>query len=107
MLDATSLKAHRTASSLNKGGEEPELIGPTLRGTDQQTPCGVRHARAYCAASPQPEAVHSDFTGADVLLRDFPGATALMGDKEYDSNKVPHHAEGVRHPALHPAQAEP
>jgi len=27
-------------------------------------------------------------TGADVLLRDLPGATALMGDKGYDSNKL-------------------
>ena len=30
----------------------------------------------------------SDFTGADLLLRDLPGATTLMGDKGYDSNKI-------------------
>ena len=30
----------------------------------------------------------SDFTGAEVLLRDLPPATALIGDKGYDSNKI-------------------
>ena len=32
----------------------------------------------------------SDFTGAEVLLRDLPSATALIGDKGYDSNKIRH-----------------
>ena len=30
----------------------------------------------------------SDFSGADVLLRDLPEARVLIGDKGYDSNKV-------------------
>ena len=30
----------------------------------------------------------SDFTGAEVLLMDLPPATALIGDKGYDSNKI-------------------
>ncbi|MXY18984.1 MAG: transposase, partial [Synechococcus sp. SB0664_bin_36] len=29
-----------------------------------------------------------DFTGADLLLRDLPDATTLMGDKGYDSDKI-------------------
>jgi len=28
-----------------QGGEEPRLIGPTLRENEQQAPCGVRQAR--------------------------------------------------------------
>ena len=32
MIDATHLKAHRTASSLKKGGNEPRLIGRTKGG---------------------------------------------------------------------------
>ena len=30
----------------------------------------------------------SDFIGAEVLLGDLPPATALIGDKGYDSNKI-------------------
>ncbi len=32
MLDATDIKAHRTACSLNKGGVAPRLIGGTKGG---------------------------------------------------------------------------
>ena len=47
----------------------------------------------------------SDFTGADVLLRDLPEASVLIGDKGQQQN--PHHAAGARHHSLHPRQAEP
>ena len=81
------LKAHRPASSLNKGYEEPGLIGRTKGGLtstlhvvcDQQgRPLRLQLSQGQCG----------DFTGADVLLRDLREATALMGDKGYESNKV-------------------
>ena len=30
----------------------------------------------------------SDFTGAELLLRDLPQANVLIGDKGYDSNRI-------------------
>jgi hypothetical protein len=46
MIDATHLKAHRTASSLKKGGNETRLIGRTKGGmnTKLHTLCDkIRH----------------------------------------------------------------
>jgi transposase len=34
------------------------------------------------------EGQRSDFKGADVLLKDLPGAKALLGDKGYDNDKI-------------------
>ena len=38
----------------------------------------------------------SDFTGAEVLLRDLPPATALIGGKEYHSNVPRQHRLSAR-----------
>ena len=61
------------------GGAAPRLIGHTLRGADQQAACGVRREG-------RPVRLHlsegqSDFTGADLLLRDLPEASVLIGEK--------------------------
>lgn len=87
MIDATHLKAHRTASSLKKGGNEPRLIGRTKGGMNTKL-------HTLCDKQGRPIRLHitegqrSDFKGADVLLKDLPKAETLLGDKGYDSNKI-------------------
>ncbi len=44
MLDATDIKAHPTASSLNKGGVPPRLIGGAKGGMTSKLH-GVRHSK--------------------------------------------------------------
>jgi IS5 family transposase len=86
MIDATHLKAHRTASSLEKGGNEPRLIDRTKGGmnTKLHTLCN-KHGRPIRLHIT--EGQRSDFKGADVLLKDLPKAETLLGDKGYDSDK--------------------
>ncbi|WP_225197733.1 IS5 family transposase [Gluconobacter oxydans] len=88
MIDATHLKAHRTAASLLKKGLFPRHIGRTKGGLNSK-----RHA--VCDGQGRPVRLHltagqvSDFKGADVLLNDLPVETAeVIGDRGYDSNKI-------------------
>ena len=87
MLDTTYLKAHRTASRLNKG------VGGTWINWANLTEDSSK-LHVVCDQQGRPVQLHlsegqwSDFTGVDVLLRDLPGATSLMGDKRYDGNKI-------------------
>ncbi len=68
MLDATDIKAHPTASSLNKGG----LPGWSHQGGhDQKAPLRLHLSEGQC----------SDFTGADGVLKDLPPAATVMGDQ--------------------------
>ncbi len=53
MLDATDIKAHPTASSLNKGGCPPRLIGRPKGGYDQQAPWGLPQQRWSPATPPE------------------------------------------------------
>ncbi len=87
MMDATDLKAHPTASSLNKGDLIPaRLVAP--RGGMSSRLHGV------CGSKGCPRRLYlskgqcSDFAGADVLLKDLPPAAAMIGDQGYDSNKI-------------------
>ncbi len=66
MIDATDVKAHPTASSLNKGGMTSKLHG-------------VCHSKGGPLRLHLCEGQCSDFTGTDVL--DLPPAGAVMGDK--------------------------
>ena len=79
MIDATDVKAHPTASSLNKG-RLPRLIGGAKGGMTSKRPVVCdRHGRAvrlYLSAGQC-----RDCTGAAVLLSHLPGATAWMTDK--------------------------
>ena len=59
MIDATDLKAHSTASSLNKGGMSSKLHG-------------VCHSKGGPLRLYLPEGQCSDFTGADGVLKDLP-----------------------------------
>ncbi|WP_367159803.1 IS5 family transposase [Kozakia baliensis] len=88
MIDATHLKAHRTAASLLKKGLFPRHIGRTKGGLNSK-----RHA--VCDGQGRPVRLHltkgqiSDFKGADVLLADLPDETEeVIGDRGYDSNKI-------------------
>ena len=87
VIDATHLKAHRTASSLKKAGDEPRLIGRTKGGLNSKL-------HAICDVQGRPvrllltEGQCSDFKGAKILLPNLPQASALIGDKGYDSNQI-------------------
>ena len=86
MMDATDIKAHPTASSLNKGGV-PRLIGGTKGGMTSKL-------HGVCDSKGGPLRLHlregqcTDFTGADVLLKDLPPAATVMGDQGYDRDKI-------------------
>ncbi len=87
MLDATDIKAHPTASSLNKGGVPPRLIGGTKGGMTSKL-------HGVCDSKGGPLRLHlregqcTDFTGADVLLKDLPPAATVMEDQGYDRDKI-------------------
>ena len=68
MLDATDVKAHPTASSLNKGGCTPRLIGGTKGGMTNKLH-GVCHSKGGPLRLHLREGQCSGFTGADVLLK--------------------------------------
>ncbi|WP_404400331.1 IS5 family transposase [Pelagibacterium halotolerans] len=85
MIDATHLKAHRTAASLLKKGMFPRRIGRTKGGLNSKL-------HAVCDAEGRPlilllsEGQMSDHKGARLLLDVLPSADSLLGDKGYDSN---------------------
>ncbi|KAA8384850.1 MULTISPECIES: IS5 family transposase [Alphaproteobacteria] len=88
MIDATHLKAHRTAASLLKKGLFPRHIGRTKGGLNSKL-------HAVCDSQGRPVRLHltagqvSDFKGADVLLANLPEETQeILGDRGYDSNKI-------------------
>ena len=80
MIDATDVKAHPTASSLNKGG--PRLIGCTKGSMTSKLHKGGPLRLHLC------EGQCSDSTGADGVCKDLPPAAAVMGDQGYDRDKI-------------------
>ncbi|NCP15408.1 MAG: IS5 family transposase [Sphingomonadales bacterium] len=85
MIDATHLKAHRTAASLLKKGLFPRRIGRTKGGLNSKL-------HAVCDGLGRPlvmllsEGQMSDFKGAALMLDALPKARALLGDKGYDAD---------------------
>ncbi|HCW49151.1 IS5 family transposase [Brevundimonas naejangsanensis] len=86
MIDATYLKAHRTASSLRgKKGGLGRLIGRTKGGMNTKL-------HAVTDASGRPISLFmtagqvSDYTGAAALLDSLPKAQWLLGDRGYDAD---------------------
>ncbi|MEO5706518.1 MAG: IS5 family transposase [Alteraurantiacibacter sp.] len=85
MIDATHLKAHRTAASLFKRGALPRRIGRTKGGLNSKL-------HAVCDGEGRPimllltEGQMSDHKGAFLLLDALPNAKELLGDKGYDSD---------------------
>ena len=86
MIDATYLKAHRTASSLGgeKGGRG-RLIGRTKGGMNTKlhavTDENGRPISFFMTAGEI-----SDYTGAAALLSSLPAADWLLGDRGYDAD---------------------
>ena len=89
MIDATYLKAHRTASSLRakKGGQRRRgrLIGRTKGGMNTKlhavTDADGRPIRFFLTAGQV-----SDYTGALALLDALPKADWLLADRGYDAD---------------------
>jgi transposase len=85
MIDATYLKAHRTASSLRVKGGLGRLIGRTKGGMNTKL-------HAVTDASGRPISLFmtagqvSDYTGAAALLDSLPRAQWLLGDRGYDAD---------------------
>ncbi|WP_412050745.1 IS5 family transposase [Hoeflea sp. Naph1] len=85
MIDATHLKAHRTAASLLKKGLFPRRIGRTKGGLNSKLHAvcdGVGHPLVLLLSEGQ----MSDFKGAALMFDAIPDAKALLGDKGYDAD---------------------
>ncbi len=84
MIDATHLKAHRTAGSLLKKGALPRRIGRTKGGLNSKL-------HAVCDSKDRPlimllsEGQMSDYKGAALMIDAFPKAKALLADRGYDA----------------------
>ena len=76
MLDATDIKAHPTACSLNKGGGMTSKLH--VASGSKGGPLRLHVREGQC----------TDFTGADVVLKDLPPAAPVMGDQGYDRDKI-------------------
>jgi transposase len=86
MIDATHLKAHRTAASLLKKGPVPRRIGRTKGGLNSKL-------HAVCDGNGRPlvmllsEGQMSDYKGAALMmLPTMPKAKQLLADKGYDAD---------------------
>ncbi|WP_425992824.1 IS5 family transposase [Brevundimonas sp. TWP2-3-2] len=85
MIDATHLKAHRTAASLLKKGLFPRRIGRTKGGLNSKL-------HAVCDGQGRPlvllrsEGQMSDYKGAALMIDALPKAKALLGDRGYDAD---------------------
>jgi hypothetical protein len=77
MIDATHLKAHRTAASLFKKGALPRSIGRSRGGltTKLQVVCEAREAAATASERGQ----------ATEVLEQLPHARVLLADRAYSS----------------------
>jgi transposase len=85
MIDATHLKAHRTAASLHKKGDVSRCIGRTKGGLNSKL-------HAVCEGAGKPVALllsegqRSDYKGAALLLDSLPRAKELLADRGYDAD---------------------
>ncbi|MDK4718883.1 MULTISPECIES: IS5 family transposase [Rhizobium] len=84
MIDATHLKAHRTAASLLKKGMFPRRIGRTKGGLNSKlhTVCDDEGRPIVMLLS---EGQMSDHKGARLVLDALPPAKVLIADRGYDS----------------------
>lgn len=85
MIDATYLKAHRTASSLRVKRGAGRLIGRTKGGMNTKlhavTDANGRPVSFFITAGQI-----SDYTGAAALLDELPKAKWLLADRGYDAD---------------------
>jgi transposase len=86
MIDATHLKAHRTAASQRKKGAFPRCIGRTKGGLNATLP-------AVCDGQGRPvillltEGQASDHRGAALMLPKLPPPKGSIADRGYDSTR--------------------
>ncbi|WP_425442609.1 IS5 family transposase [Sphingomonas adhaesiva] len=85
MIDATYLKAHRTASSLGCKGGFGRLIGRT-KGAMNTKLHAVADANGRPLSFFMTAGQVSDYTGPAALLDDLPKAQWLLGDRGYDAD---------------------
>ncbi|MDP6259705.1 MAG: IS5 family transposase [Rhodospirillales bacterium] len=84
-IDATHLKAHRTAASLLKKGMFPRRIGRTKGGLNSKL-------HAVCDGMGRPvilllsEGQMSDYKGARLIVDALPSAKHLLADRGYDAD---------------------
>ncbi|WP_156353025.1 MULTISPECIES: IS5 family transposase [unclassified Sphingomonas] len=84
MIDATHIKAHRTAASLLKKGLYPGCIGRSRGGLTTKL-------HAVCDGSGRPirlvltKGQTSDYKGAAMLVDTLPPAKAMLADRGYDA----------------------
>ncbi|MDP7426461.1 MAG: IS5 family transposase [Rhodospirillales bacterium] len=84
-IDATHLKAHRTAASLLKKGMFPRRIGQTKGGMNSKL-------HAVCDGDGRPlvmllsEGQMSDYKGAALMIDALPPAKHLLADRGYDAD---------------------
>lgn len=87
IIDASHLKAHRTAASLTVKGGAPRRIGRTKGGLNSKL-----HAVTDGEGKPLmlvlSEGDMSDHTGAKLLYPHLPAAETLIADKGYDSDEL-------------------
>jgi|TARA_X000000368_G_scaffold374763_1_gene326681 hypothetical protein len=80
MIDATYLKAHRTASSLRVKKGLGRLIGRTKGGMNTKL-----HAVTDANGRPISFFMTTDYIGAAALLDELPRAQWLLADRGYDA----------------------
>ncbi len=86
MIDATYLKAHRTAASLPKKWASPRRIGRTKGGLNSKLHAlcgGIGRPLVLCLSEGQ----LSDHAGAKLIYPVMPNVKILIGDKGYDSDE--------------------
>ncbi|MDJ0390862.1 IS5 family transposase [Roseomonas sp. E05] len=86
MIDATHLKAHRTAASLLKKGLFPRPIGRTKGGLNSKLHV-VSDGDGRPLVMLLSEGQMSDHKGAALMLDALPPPRILIGDKGHDSNR--------------------
>ena len=85
MIDATHLKAHRTAASLLKKGPVPRRIGRT-KGSLNSKLHAVCDGRGRPLVMLLSEGQMSDYKGAAAMRPAMPKAKLLLADKGYDAD---------------------
>jgi transposase len=105
MIDATRLKAHRTAISLLKMAYSPTYRAHERR-PERQTSrlCDTRGRPLVMLLS---EGQMSDFKGTALVLPAMPGAKELLADKSYDADWFRQALATRKIAPLHPLQIQP
>lgn len=106
MIDATHLKAHRTAASLCKAGDVPRRVRRTKGGLNSKL-YAVCEGAGKTLILLLSEGQMSDHRGARVVLEALPPGSTLIADRGYDSNWFREALAEKRHQAMHSADPEP